>query len=230
MEERIRKAVDKALGGAKFTVERPNPAHGDYAVFIGMEKAEEVAEGLKKELGDSVSKVNVVKPGFVNITLAADAIAFVIDEAEVQGRGWGKNNKLDGKRVLIEYTDPNPFKEMHIGHLMSNTIGEAISRLTSNEGAQVIRANYQGDVGPHVAKAIWALLQERKEKGETFPLNLTDAFVLGNAYARGSKAYEDSESAKKEIDEINTKIYLKTGGSDINLIYDWGAHIKLGAF
>ena len=57
---------------------------------------------------------------------------------------------------MVEFTDPNPFKEMHIGHLMSNVIGESVSRLVDFSGATLARANYEGDVGPHVAKALWA--------------------------------------------------------------------------
>ena len=57
---------------------------------------------------------------------------------------------------MVEYTDANPFKELHIGHLMSNAIGEAVARTVLANGAEVRRANYQGDVGMHVAKALWA--------------------------------------------------------------------------
>ena len=58
---------------------------------------------------------------------------------------------------MIEYTDPNPFKPFHIGHLMANAVGESISRIIEYSGADTIRANYQGDLGLHVAKAIYGL-------------------------------------------------------------------------
>ena len=66
-----------------------------------------------------------------------------------------RRNKKKYKKVIIDYTDPNPFKEFHIGHLMNNTIGESLSRIFEFEGAKVKRVCYQGDVGIHVAKAIW---------------------------------------------------------------------------
>ena len=89
--------------------------------------------------------------------------------------------ELQGKKVMVEYTDPNPFKAFHIGHLMSNVIGEATAGLIENEGAHVIRACYQGDVGPHVAKALWGL----RKKDITEPATAKE---LGDAYALGAKA------------------------------------------
>ena len=155
MEERIRKAISKALAqiGApetKFVVERlDDMSRGDYSTNAAMTVAKsiggaiKIAEKLKlileEELDDLVEKMEVAGPGFVNITLARDAVTFVIAEAGAQGAEWGKGSARENERVMIEYTDPNPFKEMHIGHLMSNVIGEALARLIENEGATVIR-------------------------------------------------------------------------------------------
>lgn len=218
MEDRIREAVAKALAKAgasetMFTVERPtDPSHGDYTTNAAMaaakklkrnprELADELANSLIESLGtDVVSHVSVAGPGFVNITLSREAVSLAVAEAHAKGDEWGKGNAQSGKRVSIEYSNPNPFKEIHIGHLMSNVIGEAESRLIEASGATVVRDTFGGDVGPHVAKALWALRRE----GVT---DIRDAKQIGEAYARGSTAYEESEAAKKEIDELNTKIY-----------------------
>ncbi|MDO8742334.1 MAG: arginine--tRNA ligase [bacterium] len=239
MEEQIRKAIAEALhsvgaGDVSFSVERPSEfAHGDYATNAALvvakalgknprEVAEHVAESLTKSLGTKVSHVAVAGPGFVNITLSKEAVRLAISEAGAQGGEWGKGATDSGKRVLIEYTDPNPFKEMHIGHLMSNVIGEALTRLAGNEGATVIRANYQGDVGPHVAKAIWGL----QKAGITEP---TSAKEIGDAYAEGSRAYEESPEAKAEIDVLNQAIYM---GNDQDVMEFWrkGRDVSLAAF
>ena len=105
---------------------------------------------------------------------------------------------------MVEYTDPNPFKEFHIGHLMSNAIGESIARVLETAGAQVIRANYQGDVGLHVAKAIWGKQQK------------PDA-SWGAAYTYGSAEYEGNKEA---IDAINKKVYEKDPA--VMFLYDEG--------
>ena len=114
---------------------------------------------------------------------------------------------------MVEYTDPNPFKEFHIGHLMSNTIGEAISRLYELSGAEVCRANYQGDVGVHVAKAIWG----KQQKPE---------FSWGEAYVLGADQYE---THKEEIDLLNKVIYEKTDAT-VNTLYAAGRAESLERF
>jgi len=217
MEERIRKAIVKALAErgvdeVAFVVERPSDASfGDYATNAALvvakqlgknprELADSLAVALMEELGESVaSHISVAGPGFINITLAREAITLAVCEAVVQGETWGRIARTD-KRVSIEYSNPNPFKEIHIGHLMSNVVGEAVSRLIESTGATVIRDTFGGDVGPHVAKALWAL---RKE-GVT---ELTSAKQIGEAYAHGSTVYEEGGDAKQEIDDLNTKIY-----------------------
>jgi len=240
MEEKIRKAVSEALAKAgapdtAFTVERPTEAaHGDYmtnaalaaAKALGKKPhdiADELAGSLIESLGASVaSHVAVAGPGFVNITLAREAVSFAVAEADAQGSEWGKGTTNEGQRVMVEYTDPNPFKEMHIGHLMSNTIGEAVSRLIGNEGATIIRACYSGDIGPHVAKALWAL----RKDGNTEPKTAQE---LSSAYVAGNRAYEDSPEAKAEIDALNQALYA---GTDTALMEEWntGRTLALEAF
>ena len=104
---------------------------------------------------------------------------------------------LEGKKIMVEYTDPNPFKVFHIGHLMTNAIGESIARIFEYSGANVVRANYQGDVGLHVAKAMWQLLK----KGKCDPALSTEAQAeyIGACYVEGSNAYETDETAKADV-------------------------------
>jgi arginyl-tRNA synthetase len=205
MEESIRKATEKALltlGGSdiRFAVEWPaDLAHGDFAVNAAMAGAkalgknpkalaEELAPLIQKELGADVESVTVAGPGFINIKLSAEAIRAQVARAVDEGEKWGRGTEQDGKRIIVEYSCPNPFKEMHIGHLMSTVIGEAVSRVIENSGATLARDSYGGDVGPHVAKALWALRRD----GVT---DVADASEVDKAYAHGSKAYEASEEA-----------------------------------
>ncbi len=239
MEGRIYTAVEaalKALGieGVPFVVERPNALiHGDYTTNAALVAAKQVGKNpreLADELAEKVrtlgvltlGSVEVAGPGFLNFTLTREAVHESLIAAVARGEEWGRGKERGGKRVMVEYTDPNPFKEMHIGHLMSNVIGEAISRLIQNEGAEVVRACYQGDVGPHVAKAIWGL----RKLGVNEP---TTAAELGEAYATGSRAYEDSPETKTEIDALNQAIYA---GEDHHLMELWrrGRDVSLQAF
>ncbi|MBI3572517.1 arginine--tRNA ligase [Candidatus Kaiserbacteria bacterium] len=239
MEERIREAVANALEtlsapAVAFVVERPtDPTHGDYTTNAAMaaarvleknlrEVASDLARHLQNALGADASRIEIAGPGFVNITLSQGAVSLLVAEAEARGEDWGKGNAEKGKRVIVEYSNPNPFKEMHIGHLMSTIIGEAISRLVENEGAIVARDSYGGDVGPHVAKAVWGL----QKAGITEP---TTAREIGDAYAEGSRAYEESPEIQAEIDALNKAIYV---GTDADLMELWrkGRDISLEAF
>jgi arginyl-tRNA synthetase len=117
------------------------------------------------------------------------------------------------RRVMIEFADPNPFKEIHIGHVRNIALGESFCRLLESQGNLVRRANYEGDVGMHVAKALWALLRGESLKG---------------AYAAGAKAFEASSKAKHEIGELNVKVYVKDPG--IMDVYTKGRQRSLDYF
>lgn len=226
----VRTSIEQAIQGAlkelgaedvSFVVERPSDmSHGDYATNVALVAAKklksnprDIASSLKEKLSsiEGVQSVEVAGAGFINFYLSDEALADVVREAVKEE--WGNNNMYLGQKVMVEYTDPNPFKEFHIGHLMSNAIGESIARLFEAGGAEVKRANYQGDVGVHVAKAIWA----KRHKPE---------MSWGEAYVYGSAEYENN---KEEIDQLNKTIYEKTD-SEVNALYDQGRKQSLEHF
>lgn len=233
-----------------FVVEHPADFKmGDYSTNIAMilakkqgESPKDIAEKILAEmsedtfydLGGDIEKVVFASAGFINFFLTKEFFQKSIDqivESKNGDKNFGENDIFAGKKVMVEYTDPNPFKPFHIGHLMNNTIGESISRIIEFSGAETIRANYQGDVGLHVAKAIWGLqknpdLQESDDS--TVELK---ALKIGKAYSLGAEAYEDDSKleTKKEINEINKKVYHKND-EKINEIYNWGKKVTLEAF
>lgn len=232
MEDRIRKAIGEALegmgaGDVAFVVERPGEAvHGDYATNAALaaakvlgkkphEVADELARILIEALGkDLVSHVGVAGPGFVNITLAREAVTVAVAEADAQKEEWGRvvsSEQEAVSRVMVEYSNPNAFKEMHIGHLVGSIVGESVTRLIENSGATVARDTFGGDIGPNVAKALWGL--HKKNISEP-----TTANEIGIAYTEGSIAYETDPQAKEEIDALNQAIYA---GTDSELMSLW---------
>jgi len=240
IKEQIQKAAQEVLQklgieNTEVFLEFPEDlSHGDFSTNIALVEAKkigknpkELAEEIKKELEKSLPKeiegVSVAGPGFINFTLSKYFFVEEIGEVLKKGDSYGKGDKLKGQKTIVEYTDPNPFKEFHIGHLMSNTIGEAISRLVEWNGAEVKRACYQGDVGLHIAKAIWAI-----QKQDLMPENIATE-VLGTMYVVGNIAYEKDESVKLEIIEINKKIYNRSD-EKINTIYLQGKEISLKYF
>lgn len=178
----------------------------------------------KSDAKDSILPATVAGPGFINFKIADSFFINKIVEISRDKKAledFGKNNSDKGKKVLIDYTAPNPFKEFHIGHLMNNIIGESVSRLLKNNGSEVKNVTYHGDVGIHIAQAIWGILNNKKTE-------LTMEY-LGSMYAFGATHYKDDENAKKEIIAINKKIFDRSD-IEINKVYDEGRKISLDYF
>ena len=232
-----------------FIVEHPSKTdHGDYATNVAMVLANSLggenpfglAQKIKgflekaKTLDGTVEKIEAVKPGFINFYLREEYLLNQVSEISKKGSHYGTSNYYKNKTVLVEYTDPNPFKQFHLGHLMSNTIGESIARLLEFSGAKVLRLCYQGDVGMHVAKTIWGWQHEINNPNNTVEALASKPLkkrvqVLGQFYTLGAKKYEDDENIKAEINTVNKKIYEKTD-PEINNLYETGKRWSLDYF
>jgi len=198
----------------------PKPEMGDFAYgCFALAKKEgknpvEVAESLKSKVisrkSEIIDDVKVVGP-YVNFFLNGAVIAeMVLKEIKENDSGYGTQDIGKGKRAMIEFGCPNPLKVFHLGHLKNLITGEAVVRMYENAGYEVVRVNYQGDVGMHQAKAMWAI---DSHKSKVISLNsapLTERVAwLGEMYAEGASAFENDEKAKEEIVEMNRKIYEK---------------------
>ncbi len=205
-----------------------------------LQVANELAEKLSSPStgsGSIFTKIEAVAPGFINFWLKPEIFQKELTVILKEKNKYGKNNNLKGQKILVDYTDPNPFKEFHIGHLMSNAIGESLCRIFEWNGAKVVRVCYQGDVGLHVAKTIWGIMQDV----DNFPKDsakLSEKIAyIGRAYVLGSQKYEDDKCAAEEIKDINKKVFdivlsLSKGGSDsdINNLYKKGKKWSLEHF
>ena len=235
LNERVGRAAQRAgvsvTGSITINYWLEHPAdlkNGDYSTAVAIQYAKQAglppldfAEKIRLELGDipDVKEIKVAGAGFINFYLDSSVLAEAIEDA--RGESWGRNETNKSKKVMVEYTDPNPFKEFHIGHLMSNAIGESIARLIEFTGAEVKRANYQGDIGPHVAKALFVLL----ERGSENP----PAKEIGAAYVEGARRYENDARNKDAIDELNISIYRHTD-KRVEALYKKGRQTCLEAF
>lgn len=140
-------------------------AHGDYATNVALRVASkwgvpprQAAETIAGALWDSrfitkhFSKVEIAGPGFINFWLNHQALAGELPQLiEAKSR-----RVLDGQRVVVEYSSPNIAKPMHIGHIRSTIIGQALSNIYEALGARVIRLNHLGDWGTQFGKLIAA--------------------------------------------------------------------------
>lgn len=204
-------------------LEIPDLNHGDYSTNIALRKAkingkrslklaEEIRDCLKEdsEISLLVERIEVLAPGFINFYLNKKILYSYLDYIVHNTKHLVGEKTY--KRYVIEFAHPNTHKIFHIGHLRNISLGESVSRLLEACGNEVVRVNYQGDVGLHIAKCLWALQKRLDVKNEKISdlekLEISERIkILGEVYAIGSKEYENNIASKKEIQEINKKIY-----------------------
>lgn len=245
MDQKIRHIITEALvhltiEDVDFVVEHPEDLkNGDYSTNVALasakklganprELAEQIKAELEKNLPQKIEKIEVAGAGFINFYLSQKFFAESVEEIVNKADDVGKNNSLEGKKIMVEYTDPNPFKPFHIGHLMTNAIGESIARILEASGADVSRANYQGDVGLHIAKAFYGMQKKGMPQDVNAPVAVLAKYI-GDSYVAGNTAYEEDSEAKKEIDILNKKIYSRED-EEVNEVYDWGFKVTTEAF
>jgi arginyl-tRNA synthetase len=195
------------------TLDRPDAQFGDFATNVALQLAkplgknprqvaEEIAEALRPL--DVFTEVSVAGPGFINLRLG-DAALNDIAAHSVEPL-------LADSRLVVEYSCPNAFKELHTGHLYQTIVGDILCRILEANGAHVDRTSFGGDVGLHVAKCVWGM---KVALGGELPERLEDieatAFArarwISECYVSGAGAYEQDEQSKAAIDELNAQIY-----------------------
>ncbi len=221
IQQTIKQLVNNLYGvNVEPIVSRPEPQFGDVTSNVAMRLSKqlqknprEISEELAEKLTelDEIKDVSVAGPGFINITLTDSAL---LAQTQVE------TTKLyEGQTVLVEYSDPNPFKPLHAGHLYTTLVGDTFARLIERAGATTIRLNYGGDVGLHVAKTMWGIIShaDPDELNEEMALATvrsmendaapTKAAFLGSRYTAGNEFYETDETAKETITAYNKRVY-----------------------
>ncbi len=154
---------------------------------------------------EQLDKVTVAGPGFINFYVAEEFY-----QQQFKKQLLTDNNQLvQNRQVMVEFAHPNTHKVFHIGHLRNIVTGESLVRLLQYIGFEVIRANYQGDVGLHIAKCLYGILHQDDYEQQMANLQTVEerAKFIGDAYVAGSSAYKDIPEAKKEIHDLNYLVY-----------------------
>ncbi len=220
IEKLLRKAgVEEKI---EFTIP-PNVEMGDVAFgCFGIAKAQkkspaEVAKQLhsaiRLQTSALIERIEFSGP-YINFFLNENATAkSVLKDIDKQKEKYGAHKFGKRKKVLVEYGCPNPLKAFHLGHLKNLITGESVARILGNGGYAVKRVNYQGDVGMHVAKALWGIqaMSQEFEQIKDKPLQERVEF-LGRAYAYGATHFENDAKAKAEITLFNERVYAKDPG------------------
>lgn len=188
--------------------------------------AEQVVAALPSSITDSCD-VQIAGPGFLNFTLKPNALEAWLteytDEAALQAGAKSAQPEAD-KVFVVDYSAPNTAKQMHVGHLRSAVIGEAISRLLSFSGAKVIRDNHIGDWGTGFGKLIWAYKRELNTTAlETDPLE-----EFERLYKAGNKAADEDEAVL--TDARHELVKLQSGDAENLEIWKRINEVSLEAF
>lgn len=213
IQETLKSAVEKLFGVEvePLVTVAPENTGADYASNIAMQLAKLVhkapmviAEMIKSELAERNIEVMIAAPGFLNFQANKDAMTMQVKNYAGDLVGEIKDSAYAEKTVVAEFSDPNPFKVLHVGHLYTSVVGDSISRLLEFAGAKVVRANFGGDVGLHVAKTLYWL--ENRLDNATFLDTMTIEDVA-TCYVEGTRAYEEDPVAKEKITKLNKEIY-----------------------
>lgn len=238
MQEELKRAVNEACQKlfkieAEPEINRPAEQFGDYATNVALQIAPRVgrspqlvAQRLIDELQNlpDVQAAGLAGPGFINFKLTDEALG------KAAAAATDLPKPLAGQEILVEFGDFNPFKEMHIGHLYTSVVGDAIAGLLAVSGATVRRLSYHGDVGLHVAKWLWGVHQQfgwDAEAAKRALHSVPDA--IGRFYAAGAQAYEQDATAKAEIITINNQVYARDHAG-LNRMYELGRALSFDKF
>jgi len=230
-------ATSAGLEAAAFApeVRTADPRHGDFQAngVLAYAKARKlnpraVAEKLVAALPAGVPvlcEVVIAGPGFINFTLKPSALlAWLRTHDSAAHLKASAASARQGQTWIVDYSSPNTAKQMHIGHLRSAVIGEAICRLLEFSGAKVIRDNHIGDWGTQFGKLIWAYQRHLDPAAlAADPLEEFERlYKVGNAAAEADPAV--LEQARQELVKLQ-------GGDPANLaIWKEINAASLGAF
>lgn len=202
-------------------------SHGDFASNIAMMlakpakmKPRDLAEKIVAALPQSadISKVEIAGPGFLNFFQNTQALAIKLDEALLDPKLLVKKS-IPTQRVAIDMSSPNLAKEMHVGHLRSTIIGDAVGRVSEFLGDTVIRQNHVGDWGTQFGMLL-AYMDENQSYAKS---QLSD---LENFYRAAKKRFDESPEFATKAREMVVK--LQAGDKECAKLWAEFNDISLG--
>jgi arginyl-tRNA synthetase len=214
-----------------------NDKFGDYQCNAAMELArvlkkaprqiaQEFADGV--QLPDFIEKIEIAGPGFINFFIKNEALASYIQSLELDPK-LGVEPAGEGKTVVIDYSSPNVAKPMHIGHIRSTVIGNAIDRLYRFRGYSVISDNHLGDWGTQFGLMLIGFRHFADEEAlKIAPVEELERIYVAS-YNRSKEDETWREQAKAELvklqqgDEENRalwKKFIELSIEEFDVIYD----------
>ncbi|RMD58982.1 arginine--tRNA ligase, partial [Candidatus Parcubacteria bacterium] len=193
----------------------PQPEMGDLSLpcfalakQLGKNPAEVASQLAAEAVNNPYVRTSRVIGPYLNLVLDKTLIiSELFSQIKTEGDQFGFCLEPQNQRIMVEYSNVNTHKEYHIGHLRNLFYGDAVQRMLSASGYQVIPVSYINDFGIHVAKTLWAYLEYYQ--GEALPKN-KGAF-LGKVYVRASQELERDKNKQQLVNFLMKKIESRQG-------------------
>ena len=166
------------------------------------QRAQELALAVSEALGTPAgfNRIEAVR-GYLNLYFStADYTRRVVDQVLTEGKKFGQGQRK-GKRVMVEFSQPNTHKAFHVGHLRSAILGDVLCRILDFAGFDVVRTNYPGDIGLHVIKWLWNYM--KYHRGEKPEKDITR--WMGAIYAEASDRVVENPELESEVRALYTR-------------------------
>ena len=214
--DEIKKELSEILGcSPKAFVYPPNKEMGDLSLLM-FTKAKENGLNpveLAKTIAQSFSGLEIIKEvkavgPYLNFYLEPNNfISQSLEDIEDQGSKFGTNDSGKNDGVMIEYSNGNTHKELHIGHLRNISYGDSVNKILSANGYDTIPVSYINDFGIFTAKTLWNW-QKNPEYAKS---DAPKGYLLGKCYSEASLKIGDDEIAKEEVSQLMKSIESRTG-------------------
>ena len=220
LETKISKVLDEVSGlkGCPALVRPATDARfGDYQVNGVMPLAKQLKTNPRKlaeqilaklDIGDICETPEIAGPGFINLRLKSELVAANLLQISKDADRLGIEKAEKTQTIVVDFSGPNIAKQMHVGHLRSTIIGDAICRLLELQGHKVIRQNHIGDWGTQfgmVILGLWHICMAEEKHADQKPYYQTELEELrANAKDKeklGSICHRIAQRQEKDFDE-----------------------------
>ncbi len=169
-----------------FEIEQPRDAqNGDFSTNFAMKNVRELKKAPQM-IGNlilehlpahaAIAKAEVAGPGFINFYLSEERLADIVQNAAALGKDYGKSDRLQGEKIMVEFVSANPTGPMHMGNARGGVVGDSLANVLAWAGASVHKEFYVNDAGNQVALfglSLYVRLQQllHGENAAEFPEN-----------------------------------------------------------
>lgn len=228
------------LGGSRPALVRPtqDPKFGDFQINGALPLAKELGKPPRELAGpiaslltelEAIDKAEVAGPGFINLHLSPRWIGSKLTQMLADRERDGVPAVDEAAKIIVDFSSPNIAKQMHVGHLRSTIIGDAIARILSFLGHDVIRDNHLGDWGTQFGLLIVGMRRWGSEDAlQRDPIaELERVYKLASEHAAGDEAF--AEAARAELaklqsgDEANYALwehFVEVSRAALDRVYD----------